>query len=219
MIDALSSHLQEIVLFISGYGGFWIYSIVFVSAIIENLFPPYPGDTVLFAGTVLAAAGRVEWPLVLSAGIVGNIAGALLVYWFGFAKGRRYFMRHRGKWISEANLHRIEGWFRLHGARLILISRFLTGIRSAVALTAGIGEVPVAKMAIYTAISTLLWNGLIVALALAFRHNWETIHEFAMLYNKIVLAIFAFVAVAWGAYRFWRARRRPNGADLTGGKR
>lgn len=207
MPDAFTAKLEEVVLLISAYGGFWIYSIVFVSCIIENIFPPYPGDTVLFAGTVLSAAGRVEWYLVLIAGLAGNVAGAMLVYWFGAAKGRKYFLRHHGKWISEQSLHRIEGWFSQHGARIILISRFLTGIRSGVSLTAGIGEVPVGKMAIYTTISTLMWNGLIVALALAFERNWEAIYDFATLYNKIVLAGVVLAFVGWGVYRVISLRR------------
>ena len=62
-------------------------------------------------------------------------------------------------------------------------------------------------MLLYTTISTLLWNGLIVALALAFGSNWETIYEFAMLYNKIVLAAMAIAAIAWGAYRVVCLRR------------
>jgi membrane protein DedA with SNARE-associated domain len=208
MPESLPPNLEHIAGLLSAYGGFWIYMIVFVSAIIENIFPPYPGDTVLFAGTVVSAAGQVYWPVVLLAGIVGNVAGAMLVYSFGLYKGRKYFLHHSGRWISEKNLHRIEGWFARHGAELILISRFLTGIRSAVSLTAGIAEVNTTKMVVYTVVSTLLWNGLIVGLALALGSNWREVYHFAMSYNRIVLLSIVSAAALWGAYRLTFGRRR-----------
>jgi membrane protein DedA with SNARE-associated domain len=203
MPDALARAVE----LISGYGGLWIYLIVFCAAVTENLFPPSPGDTILFAGAVVAARGAALWPLVLTSAVVGNVAGAMLVYWFGFAKGRQYFLSHHGRWIEPERLHRIERWFNRYGTRIILLSRFLTGIRSGVALTAGLGEVPAWRMATFTAISTLLWNALIVAVALAFQHNWAAIYEFARLYNGVVFLLLAVLAAGWGAYRWWLHRR------------
>jgi membrane protein DedA with SNARE-associated domain len=194
--ETLPLGLREAIAWISGYGGVWVYLIVFSAGILENIFPPYPGDTILFAGGVLASAGLVSIPLVLTVGIAGNVGGAMAVYYFGFSRGRRYFLSGHGRFIDRAHLERIERWFARHGSRLILISRFLTGIRSGVALAAGLGEVPAHKMALYTTISTLLWNGLIVGLALALGSNWETIHEFARLYNRLVLALLSLAALA-----------------------
>jgi membrane protein DedA with SNARE-associated domain len=204
--ETLPLGLREAVEWVSGYGGLWVYLIVFGSSILENLFPPYPGDTILFAGAVLASAGEVSSPLVLLSGITGNVAGAMLVYYFGFSRGRKYFLSHHGRFIDPAHLERIEKWFARYGSRIILISRFLTGIRSGVALAAGLGEVPAYKMAIYTTLSTLVWNGLIVALAMALGTNWEAIHDFALLYNRLVLALLCGAALAW-AIR-WQIRRR-----------
>ena len=195
---------------ISGYGGLWIYIIVFLGAVSENLFPPSPGDTILFAGVIVAARGAAIWPVVLAAAVTGNLAGAMLVYWFGLAKGRKYFLTHHGRWIDPERLHRIEKWFRQYGTGIILLSRFLTGIRSAVALTAGLGEVPAWRMAIFTAMSTLLWNALIAAAALAFNRNWAAIYEFARLYNGVVLLLLGAVAVGWVGFHFWSRRRRTN---------
>ena len=211
MPETLPLGLREAVEWVSGHGGLWVYLIVFASSILENVFPPYPGDTILFAGAVLASAGEVSTPLVLVSGITGNVAGAMLVYAFGFSRGRKYFQEGHGRFIDPAHLERIEKWFARYGSRIILISRFLTGIRSGVALAAGLGEVPAYKMALYTTLSTLAWNGLIVALALALGTNWEAINDFARLYNRLVLALLCVVALAW-AVRWQIRRRRPNGS-------
>lgn len=216
MPESLPLGFREAVAWVSGAGGLWVYLIVFSAAVIENLFPPYPGDTILFAGAVLASAGLVSTPLILLMGITGNVGGAMLVYYFGYSKGRKYFLTRRGRFIDPAHLERIERWFARYGSRIILISRFLTGIRSGVALAAGLGEVPAAKMAIYTTISTLCWNGLIVGLALTLGTNWEGIYEFAHLYNRLVLALLCVVALAL-AIR-WYLRRRRRGRSAHGGE-
>lgn len=206
MPESLPLGFREAVAWVSGHGGVWVYLIVLSAAILENVFPPYPGDTILFAGAVLASAGLVSIPLVLLCGVTGNVGGAMLVYYFGYSRGRKYFLTHRGKFIDPAHLERIERWFKRHGSRIILISRFLTGIRSGVALAAGLGEVPAAKMVLYTTISTICWNGLIVWLALSLGTNWEAIYEFASLYNRMVLALLCLVALAWTIR--WQIRRR-----------
>lgn len=206
--EAMPDVLGRTVDLISGYGGLWVYLFVFFGAVLENLFPPSPGDTILFAGAVVAARGAALWPLVLLVAVAGNLAGAMLVYWFGFAKGRQYFLTHHGRWIDPERLHRIERWFQQYGTRIIILSRFLTGIRSGVALTAGLGEVPAWRMAAFTTLSTLAWNGLIVAAALAFNRNWSAIYEFARLYNGVVLLLFGVLALGWAGYRWWSRVRR-----------
>lgn len=211
MLDNLPMGLQEVVSWISAQGGIWVYLIVFSACVLENLFPPYPGDTLLFAGAVLATAGVVSVPLVLGLGITGNVLGAMLVYAFGYTRGRRFFLSHQGRFIDPAHLHKIENWFGRYGTRIILLSRFLTGIRSGVALAAGLGEVPLGKMLIYTTVSTLFWNGLIVGLAWTLGSNWEAIHEFARLYNRLVLALLCLAALAWTIR--WLVRRQDSAPD------
>jgi len=194
---------------VGAQGGIWVYLIVFSACVLENVFPPYPGDTLLFAGAVLAAAGVVSTPLVLALGISGNVLGAMLVYTFGYTRGRKFFLSHHGRFIDPAHLRKIESWFGRYGTRLILLSRFLTGIRSGVALAAGLGEVPLGKMLLYTTISTLFWNGMIVGLALALDSNWDAIYEFAHLYNRLVLALLCLVALAWTIRRLVRRKQGP----------
>ena len=210
VIDAVPQGLSDWIVFISGYGGLWIYGFVFIAGIIENIFPPFPGDTVLFAGGVLATGGAVLWPVVLFFGVCGNVLGAMIVFWFGYSRGRHYFIAHHGRLIDEARLHKIEDWFQKYGARIIVVSRFLTGIRSGIALCAGLGEVPVSKMLMYTTLSTLLWNGMIITLALLLGNNWDTISQFSGLYNRVMIALLLTAGLGWAIHKYVlrRAKQR-----------
>lgn len=70
--------------------GFGFFSLVLIALIVfvENgiLFPFLPGDSLVFAGAIIAAAIGVHWSVV--AGVAG--AAAILGGEVGFTLGRRY---------------------------------------------------------------------------------------------------------------------------------
>jgi len=179
------------------YGVFWFYLFIFASALIENLFPPYPGDTVTFVGGYLAGMGILNFPLVFILASSGALSGALILYLFGKNRGRKLFLKNKGVFFNRNRLARIESWFIRYGEKVLLISRFLTGIRSGVALTAGVGNVVWEKMVIYSLISIFLWNGAILYLASKVQSNWKEIYKFMVLYNRTILILAIIIFVLW----------------------
>jgi membrane protein DedA with SNARE-associated domain len=179
------------------YGAVWFYLFIFLSNFLENVFPPYPGDTVTFMGGYLAGTGRLTLPLVFLCAGLGCLAGAMLLYFLGKGKGRKAFLKN-GRWILDReHLEKVERWFKKYGEKVLVVSRFLTGVRSVVALAAGVGNVGVKKMTIYTSISIVLWNGIILFFALKVQRNWREILQMIQIYNKVVLAVVVLVGIAW----------------------
>jgi membrane protein DedA with SNARE-associated domain len=179
------------------HGAVWFYLFIFLSSVIENIFPPYPGDTVTFVGGYLAGTGRLTFPLVFVSAGLGCLAGAMLLYLLGRSKGRKAFLKN-GRWIlDKEHLKKVEIWFKKYGEKVLVLSRFLTGVRSVVALAAGVGNVSARKMIIYTSISIVLWNGIIVFSAFKVQQNWREILDMIQIYNKIVLAIVVLVGIVW----------------------
>jgi membrane protein DedA with SNARE-associated domain len=179
------------------HGAFWFYLFIFLSNVIENIFPPYPGDMVTFVGGYLAGTSRLTFPLVfLSAGL-GCLAGAMLLYLLGKSKGRKAFLKN-GRWILDReHLVKVENWFKRYGEKVLVLSRFLAGVRSVVALAAGVGNVSLKKMTIYTSISVILWNGIILFSAFKIQQNWRQILHMIQIYNRVVLALVVLVAIIW----------------------
>jgi membrane protein DedA with SNARE-associated domain len=179
------------------YGAFWFYIFIFLSSFFENFFPPYPGDTVTFVGGYLAGTNHLTFPLVfLSAGL-GCLSGAMILYLLGKNKGRKIFLK-KGKGIFDrAHLEKVERWFRQYGEKVLILSRFLAGVRSVVALTAGVGNVSLKKMIVYTSISILLWNGIILFSAFKIQENWREILRMIQVYNKVVLTVVILIAIIW----------------------
>ena len=179
------------------HGALWCYVFLFFSNLFENIFPPYPGDMITFAGGYLAGTGHLTFPLVfLSAGL-GCLSGAMILYLLGKGKGRKLFLKNGKRIFDRAHLEKVERWFKRYGEKVLILSRFLAGVRSVVALAAGVGNVSLKKMTIYTSISILLWNGIILLFAFKVQQNWQEVLQILQIYNKVVLVIVAVAALIW----------------------
>ena len=178
-------------------GPFWFYLFIFLSGVVENLFPPYPGDTVTFIGGYLAGTGLLTFSLVFFSASFGCLAGAMILYALGKNKGRGIFLKNKGQVFNKAQLERVENWFKRYGEKVLILSRFLPGVRSVVALTAGVGNVKLQKMTGYTLISILLWNSIILFSAFKVQENWREILGMIQVYNKVVLTVVIIVVIVW----------------------
>jgi len=175
----------------------WVYLFIFFSCVLENIFPPYPGDAVIFGGAFLAGTGKLYLPVVFLATLLGSLGGAMLLYSLGKRGARKLFIFHTGIFFNDSQLERIENWFRKYGEKVLILSRFIAGVRSGIALAAGIGNLNLKKMAIYTGVSVLLWNGILTAVGVILRQNHQQAYYFLTTYNSIVLAILTLVALFW----------------------
>jgi membrane protein DedA with SNARE-associated domain len=192
---------------IAGHSALWIYLAVIVVMIIENFFPPIPGDTFVFVCAVYAAGGNASWVGIYICSIAGTILSVMALYYLGHRQGRAVFASRKLKWLSSANLEKIEHWFGRWGEKLLLASRFLTGIRAALALFAGVGNVHPWKMFIYSLISIASWNFLVVYLGALLRRDWHRIDAIFRAYSVAVYLAFAAVLLALVArllYRRWK---------------
>jgi membrane protein DedA with SNARE-associated domain len=179
------------------HGAFWFYVFIFMSNVVENFFPPYPGDTVTFVGGYLAGTQHLTFPLVFLSACLGCLSGAMLLYLLGRSKGRKVFLKNGKRIFDRVHLEKVEKWFKRYGEKVLVLSRFLAGVRSVVALAAGLGNVSVKKMTIYTSISILLWNGIILFFAFKVQQNWREILRMIQIYNKVVLAIVILFLIGW----------------------
>ena len=198
---------DQVLEFIRFQNGFVIYGILLMSAFIENLFPPFPGDMVTLAGAFVAGEGNIGYIGVLVSTTSGGLLGMLVLYYLGRSKGRRFFERRNSKYTGKAALERVETLFRRYGASLLIVSRFLAGVRSAVAIAAGIGDVRPSRMVGLSLISFLLWNGILLGLMIASKSNWEMIMDIVRKYTYLLFISGAAIILALVVLRLWRKRK------------
>lgn len=181
----------------------WTFGFFFVASITEMLFPPFPGDAVLFLGLITLQTSDIPVARGIIAATLGGLAGFALLFWFGRSKGRAIFIRRDKGLFSMEKLHKVESWFKTWGALVIIFGRFLSGIRSAVPIVAGVGDYPVARTMIFGGISVLIWNLLLAVFAIVLHENWDRFRQMWQTYNLLIWVILGIVVLII----IWRVNR------------
>jgi len=197
MWEFLSSGFSELLTTVDGIRPEYIYLILFAVAFIENIFPPFPGDTFTLIGGYLAATGRLDVWLTLVIVTAGTVASIMLVYYFGYHHGRDYFMRKRFRLFGASDIGKVDGWFDRYGVWTLICSRFLIGGRVGIAIASGISRYPTGKMVVFSSISSLLFGGMLVALAYFMHAYIGKVAGGFELYSKIILAVVGLMVILW----------------------
>jgi membrane-associated protein len=180
-------------------------ALLFGSALVEYVFPPFPGDTITLLGAVLITGYGWSWAAVSVAVIAGSLAGAMMDYAVG--RKLRHRPRHPGHEKRYAALDRLVRGFERHGALYLVINRFLPGIRALFFVAAGMAGMPARQVLFWGGLSVALWNGAIIGLGAALGANLPALERTVKQYT---FAAWIAVGAAAAAYLAWRliARRR-----------
>ncbi len=193
--------------------GTLVYLALFLSAYIENIFPPIPGDTVTVIGAYFVGTGRLNFWWVYLSTSLGSIAGFMTLYGLAYWLQWQLIERYRPKWVQKSHLDRVENWFQRYGYWVVLFNRFLSGARSVISIVAGLSKLNGFLVFFFASISVLLWNGALIYLGAFLGKSWEEIVEYVKLYNKIILIVV--VAVLLVLAIIYLKRNRNSGS--TGG--
>ena len=187
-------YFDRFVAFISAQPPLLIYLALFLGAFLENIVPPIPGDSIIVFGAYLAGRGVLNEAEVFGWMWVGSFSGCMLVYAVGYRRGRAFFVARSPRIFSEARFAQAERWFARYGGKLIVFNRFLPAVRCVIGISAGIGGVKPVRMALYVALGTLIWNGLLVYAGLLMGANWKLILRILRAYNRAMLVLLALAA-------------------------
>ena len=143
-----------------------------------------PGDSLLFITGMFIASGQIKvniWVaivLIAFAAIVGNLVG----YWLGTKIGPPLFRRPDSRIFKQEYVERTHKFFEKHGARAIILARFVPIVRTLITATAGIARMPFRTFAVNSAIGGVLWAGLLTGAGYKLGHN-ETIKNHIELFT------------------------------------
>ncbi|MBN9180678.1 MAG: alkaline phosphatase, partial [Microbacterium sp.] len=111
--------------FLTSLSGFGLFALVIVALLVfvENglLFPFLPGDSLVFAAAVIAAAIGVNWVLVAAIAAIAALAGGELGFLLGRRYGRRLF-RPGAKVLKEKYLEDTERFFARWGSLALVLA-------------------------------------------------------------------------------------------------
>lgn len=208
MDDLLSSSVGTIQAWLEAHEGPVAYLVLALSAMLEYVVPPLPGDSIALFGVSLASsAGWNPWAIYLALD-VGAIVGGQTAYYAGryFAARERRPRFLRGPRV-EQELERVIAIFRERGAIALALNRFVPAFRSVFFVGAGIAGLPSLSVLGWGALSALIWNALIVGIGYALGATFAVLERGVRIY---AIAAIVVLLVAAGIY-LWRRRARPTG--------
>lgn len=166
---------DSIIEFIQSQNDAVLYFFIFISAIIENLFPPIPGDTITAFGAFLVGTGRLNYIAVFFCSTIGSTIGFFLLFLFGRYLGREFFMKKNYKNFSMESIEKAEQWFQKRGYLIILANRFMPGVRSVISITAGISELKPLPVFLLSLVSAAVWNTIWIHAGFTLGGSWDSV--------------------------------------------
>ncbi len=187
--------------------GLLVYLALFISAYVENIFPPIPGDTVTVIGAYFVGTGKLNFWGVYFSTSVGSIAGFMTLYGLAYWLQWQFIDRYRPRWVQQSHLDRVEKWFQKYGYWVVLFNRFLSGARSVISIVAGMSQLNGFLVFFFASVSVLLWNGALIYLGAFLGKSWEEIIEYVKLYNKIILIVVV-VVLLLAVFLYWKKEKQ-----------
>jgi len=116
-----------------------------------------PGDSLLITAGLVAAAGglNVWWlnALLILAAVTGDSVG----YAIGVRLGPRLFTRPKSLLFNPRHIERTRAFYARHGAKTIVIARFVPLIRTFAPVVAGVGQMEYRRFLFYNVAGGVGW--------------------------------------------------------------
>ena len=116
-----------------------------------------PGDSLLITAGLVAAAGGLDiwWlnALLIVAAVVGDSVG----YAIGAQLGPRLFTREKSLLFNPRHVERTRRFYARHGAKTIVIARFVPIIRTFAPVVAGVGQMEYRRFLVYKVAGGVGW--------------------------------------------------------------
>jgi membrane protein DedA with SNARE-associated domain len=176
---------------------------------VESFGVPAPGQTIMVAAAIYAGAGRLNIFAVAGIAFVAAVLGDNIGYWIGVRGGRRAVHRF-GKYIfiTPERLERAERFFARRGNRIVVVARFIDGLRQLNGVIAGITAMPWRTFLIYNAIGAALWVGFWTTVSYLLGTHIVEVVEHAHRYKWWAIAIIVLALAAYITLHVRHIRRR-----------
>jgi alkaline phosphatase-like protein len=167
---------------------------VTVMMFLENVFPPIPSELIMPAAGFAAAMGKMNLVLVIIAGTLGSVLGALPLYYLGtvFDEKRLFSLAEKyGKYVlvKPSDVTNAQDWFHKYGKTVIFFGRMIPAIRSLISIPAGMARMPMLPFLVLTAIGSAIWTTILAYAGYILGANYEQVEAFIEPISKIVVIV------------------------------
>jgi membrane protein DedA with SNARE-associated domain len=193
--------------------GYWL---ILALVTLEDFGVPVPGETVIIAASIFAGHQQLN---VVAVGVIAFVAAVIgdnIGFAIGHFGGRALAVRWgRYVFLTEERLDKAAVFFDRHGGKIIVVARFIEGLRQANGIIAGISGMHWRRFVIFNMLGAALWVGTWVSLGYLAGDHIDTIYHYIGLYSYYVLIAAAVLLAAYVTWRILRRRSRSREQEAS----
>jgi len=184
------------------------YTVLFVWVFAEQVGLPLPAVPMLLAAGALAGAGQFGLFTALALAVVASVASDTIWYEIGRRRGSKVLtFLCRISLEPDSCVRRTEGVFARHGARSLLVAKFIPGLNTAAPPLAGVFHMRFIRFLLFDSAGALLWAGGFMWLGYLFSDQFEMVAERALNLGSWLLVLLAGGLVAYIGWKYVQRQR------------
>lgn len=195
---------------IDTFGFVGILLIVFAeSGLLIGFF--LPGDSLLFTAGLLVSRDvlNVSLPLLLAGTFVAAVVGDQVGYVFGNRVGAALFRRPDSRIFKQKYVEHSQEFFERHGAKTIVIARFVPIVRTFAPILAGVGSMPYRTFVTFNVVGGFVWAVGVTSIGYALGETIPGIDRYLL----PVIAVIVVLSVLPAVFEILKERRRRAEAE------
>lgn len=187
-----------------------LYVIFFLAGLVETAVPPFPGDalTVVTSFALARRDGSLAAGLALSC--AGSYLGGLTLWVFGAHWSTRV-PRAVSRRVNTGALVQAQQLLARRGVPIVVLSRFIPGIRSLILVAAGLGRMPLRQVVWALGLAVALWQSIVVVGGYLAGRYWLRVVRIWSAAGVILMVIVLLAGLLW-----WRRGTSSGGTDDNG---
>jgi membrane protein DedA with SNARE-associated domain len=174
----------------------------------------------MISGAIFAGTGRAGLNIVVVAVVafVASVAGAEIGYLIGRFAGRELIL-HYGKYVmvKPHHLDRAEAIVDRYGGIVVLVARFIVGLREANGIIAGITQMRWLIFTVFNVLGAAIWVATWVTIGDVAGDHIDTVYADINRYSLYVFGALVALAAGYIAWRVIRRRRRDGSGSGPAG--
>lgn len=178
--------MSDTLTFLAQYG----YAVLFLWVLAEQMGLPLPAAPLLMAVGALAGTGRMNLAVSSSLAIIAALAADVFWYRVGRANGTKALGRLCSLALEPSScVRKAENFLGRHGARSLLVTKFVPGLSTVAPPLAGAGGTNWWRFLIFDFLGTVLWVGTFEAVGFLFASRTGIIAGYIASAGKLAIVL------------------------------
>ena len=185
--------------------GYWVLA---VNVFAEQVGLPVPSFPILLAMGALAGTGNRSFAAALVLAILASLASDLMWFWLGRVRGASILnLMCRVSLEPDSCVSNTKSMFTKHGARTLLVAKFVPGLGATAAPLAGLTRMPMLKFLPTDILGAGIWSASYLAIGYIFRDQLEAVGDLAQRMGSWLVLLILAVLVIYLTLKYYQRQR------------